>query len=65
MCVSGAFDVLATGIDLKYETFGLYDSYILKKLKEPFLQKRFKIQTEANNFYLNEINAAKSLFHFD
>jgi hypothetical protein len=37
MSVSGAFDVLSVGIDLKYETMGIYDNYILKKIREPFL----------------------------
>lgn len=36
MSVSGAFDVLATGLDLKTETYGIYDNYILGKIKEPF-----------------------------
>lgn len=65
MSISGAFDVLSVGIDLKYETLGIYDNYILKKIREPFLQKRFKIQTDANNFFLDEINNAKGLFNFD
>lgn len=41
--VSGAFDIPSVGIDLKYETLGIYDNYILNKIRAPFLQKRFKI----------------------
>ena len=40
--VSGAFELPTTGIELKYTAMGIYDRYILSKVKLPFLGKRFK-----------------------
>ena len=42
LAVSGAFDLPATGIELQYSAFGLYDYFILKKVKGHFLEKKFK-----------------------
>lgn len=42
MAVSGAFDLPATGIELQYSAFGLYDYFILKRVKGHFLEKKFK-----------------------
>ena len=36
--ISNPFDVLATGIRLKYRVFGLYDMAIAKRLAKPFLE---------------------------
>lgn len=63
--VSGAFDILTTGIDLKYEMLGIYDYYIMRQIRKPFLQRRFKVQTETNNFYYDEILKSRSLQQFD
>jgi predicted alpha/beta-fold hydrolase len=63
--VSGAFDILATGIQLKYETFGIYDWYIKTNLQKPFLKKRFKIQTQENGHYLEACRGSTSIVNFD
>lgn len=66
MSVSSAFCCLTAGIQLQYQTFGLYDSYIKSRIAEPFLEKRYKCQTPENNFMLSsEALSSTSLYHFD
>ena len=39
MSVTGAFDLPTTGIELKYSAFGLYDRYMLGKIRGHFREK--------------------------
>jgi len=41
--VSSAFCCNTASVQLKHQTFGIYDSYIQSKIAGPFLQHRYKV----------------------
>lgn len=62
--VSGAFELPATGIELKYTALGIYDQYMLLKIRGHFLDKKFKYQNDVHD--LIELGTKRStLFDFD
>ena len=66
MSVSGAFDVLATGIDLQYTAMGLYDYYMLGLIRKHFTAKKYKHQHEVKDHMVESGgHQRKSLFKFD
>ena len=44
--IGNPFDCLATGLQLKYTFYGIYDRVLKQSLSRPFISKRFKKLTK-------------------
>lgn len=64
MSVSGAFDLPATGIDIQYTSLGLYDYYLLSKIRGHFKEKKFRQQHDISDM-IDIGNRCKTLFKYD
>ena len=65
MSISPAFDVLASGVTLKYTAGGLIDSSLLGDLKVPFVSKRYHTHSKCKDSMAEKAEAATSCLEFD
>lgn len=65
MTIGNPFDVLATGLQLKYTLYCLYDSVLRKSISEPFKSRKFLKLQNLSNTEVEKMEQTKSLFDFD
>ena len=63
--ISGAFELAATAIDLKTETFGFYDNFMLTRIRQHFDERKFSCQVNGLDYHDEKAKQKTSCFDFD